>query len=107
MARWRSDCVPAVILLQELSRMVGLLMDDDGTKAMYVVSEPTIDEMLADPIVRLLMARDCVGEADLRRLIRAVSCQLTIAPSRSQPLTWSPYRRHLWVGGHRALHSNL
>jgi hypothetical protein len=30
--------------------------------------ELTLDQMLADPIVRLLMARDGVAEADLRAL---------------------------------------
>ena len=32
--------------------------------------EPSLDEILAEPIVRLLMARDGVDEADLRRLVR-------------------------------------
>jgi len=42
-------------------------------KAMRITSvEPTIDEMLADPIVRLLMDHDGVGEEDLRRLIKSV-----------------------------------
>jgi hypothetical protein len=30
--------------------------------------EPTLEELLAEPIVRLLMARDGVDEADLRQL---------------------------------------
>ena len=38
--------------------------------------EPTIDEMLADPIVRLLMDHDGVGEEDLRRLIKSVGRRL-------------------------------
>ena len=32
--------------------------------------EPSIDEILAEPIVRMLMARDGVDETDLRRLVR-------------------------------------
>lgn len=31
--------------------------------------EPTLDEMLADPIVRALMKSDCVEEADIRSLL--------------------------------------
>jgi len=46
-------------------------------KAMRITSvEPTIDEMLADPIVRLLMDHDGVGEEDLRRLIKSVGRRL-------------------------------
>jgi hypothetical protein len=32
-------------------------------------SEPTLDELLADPSVRLVMARDGVEEAFVRRLV--------------------------------------
>jgi hypothetical protein len=32
-------------------------------------TEPTLDEMLADPIVRLLMLRDGVRETDVRGLV--------------------------------------
>jgi hypothetical protein len=30
--------------------------------------EPTLDELLADPIIRMLMARDGVSEAAIRQL---------------------------------------
>lgn len=40
--------------------------------------EVTIDEMLADPIVRLVMARDGVQEAELRRLIRQTAEALAL-----------------------------
>ena len=33
--------------------------------------EPTLDELLAEPIVRLVMARDGVQEIEVRRLARA------------------------------------
>lgn len=36
-------------------------------------SEPTIDEMLADPIVRLVMKRDGVEEMELRRTLNQVA----------------------------------
>jgi hypothetical protein len=35
--------------------------------------EPSLEELLADPIVRLVMARDRVKEADVRRLARAAA----------------------------------
>jgi hypothetical protein len=35
--------------------------------------EPSLDELLAEPIVRLVMARDRVKEADVRRLATAAS----------------------------------
>jgi hypothetical protein len=34
--------------------------------------EPTLDELLAEPAVRLLMSRDGVDEAALRRLAREI-----------------------------------
>ena len=36
----------------------------------WLYGEPSIDEMLSDPIVRLVMRRDDVSEADIRRAIR-------------------------------------
>jgi hypothetical protein len=33
--------------------------------------EPTIDEVMADPVIRLLMRRDSVSEAELRCTIRS------------------------------------
>jgi hypothetical protein len=35
--------------------------------------EPTLDQLLADPIVQQLMHRDRVNEPDVRRLLREVS----------------------------------
>jgi hypothetical protein len=34
--------------------------------------EPNLNELIADPMVRALMARDAVAEADLRRLMERV-----------------------------------
>lgn len=35
--------------------------------------EPTVEEMLADPIVRMIMQRDGVEEAELRRTLRRLA----------------------------------
>ncbi|MFQ5763848.1 MAG: hypothetical protein ACE5GT_02875 [Rhodospirillales bacterium] len=35
-------------------------------------AEPSLDEVLADPIVRTLMARDGVGRGDIRYLVELV-----------------------------------
>jgi len=35
--------------------------------------EPSLEDLLAEPIVRLVMARDRVKEADVRRLARAAA----------------------------------
>ena len=35
--------------------------------------EPTVEEMLADPIVRMVMRRDRVEEAELRRTLRRLA----------------------------------
>jgi hypothetical protein len=34
--------------------------------------EPNLNDLIADPMIRALMARDAVAEADLRRLIDRV-----------------------------------
>jgi hypothetical protein len=41
-----------------------------------VIGEPSIEELLSEPIVRLLMASDGVAPADLRRLCIAVRARL-------------------------------
>ena len=35
--------------------------------------EPRLDELLADPLIRLVMASDAVEEADIRRLAHAAA----------------------------------
>ena len=37
--------------------------------------EPSLNDLIADPMTRALMARDAVAEADLRRLIDRVRDQ--------------------------------
>jgi hypothetical protein len=41
-------------------------------------SEPSIDEMLNDPIVRALMAADGVDSRQLRRLLRSIAENLRV-----------------------------
>lgn len=48
--------------------------------------EPSLNDLIADPMVRALMARDAVAEADLRRLIDRVRDKLdygTRSPNRA------------------------
>lgn len=45
--------------------------------------ELTLDQMLDDPIVRQLMARDGVAEADLRALAARVRPRRATPPARS------------------------
>ncbi len=42
-------------------------------------AEPSLTEVLGDPLVQLIMQRDGVKEADLRRLIDAARRRLTAA----------------------------
>jgi hypothetical protein len=44
--------------------------------------EPPLSEILRDPLTRLLMARDGVDEASLRRLLRHMSQRLKRMPER-------------------------
>jgi hypothetical protein len=44
--------------------------------------EPPIDELLRDPLTRLLMARDGVAEATLRRLLERIGKRLVRKPER-------------------------
>lgn len=44
--------------------------------------EPPIDELLRDPVARLLMERDGVDEAMLRRLLEQVGQRLLRNPER-------------------------
>jgi hypothetical protein len=46
-------------------------------------TELSLDEMLADPIVRVVMRRDGVDEAHLRDLVRRVAGRLRQAEPRS------------------------
>lgn len=39
-----------------------------GTEVCWLAAEPALNDMLADPITQLLMRRDGVQEAEIRRL---------------------------------------
>lgn len=39
-----------------------------GTEVCWLAAEPALSDMLADPITQLLMRRDGVQEAEIRRL---------------------------------------
>jgi hypothetical protein len=45
--------------------------------------EPPIDELLRDPVAKLLMARDGVDEATLRRLLERVGRRLHEEPEHA------------------------
>lgn len=47
------------------------------------IVELTLDEMMADPIVRLMMHRDQVSEMDVRRLIGTMAATLDSLPGSS------------------------
>jgi len=51
-------------------------------------AEPSLNEVLEDPIVRLLMQGDRTGESEVRRLIEQVRTSLT-QPDDSGPVTRS------------------
>ena len=40
-------------------------------------AEPSLDEVLSDPIIRLLMQGDRTGESEVRKLIERVRASLT------------------------------
>jgi hypothetical protein len=49
------------------------------------VTEPTLDALLAEPIVRLLMARDGVEESALRRLASEIRARIAARASQARP----------------------
>jgi hypothetical protein len=44
----------------------------------YLNAEPSVDEILDDPIVRLLMCGDGTGENEVRRLVETVRVALNV-----------------------------
>ncbi|WP_147252987.1 hypothetical protein [Thalassospira profundimaris] len=59
----------------------------------YVDHELSIDEMLADPIVRTLMAYDRITEKDIRKtLARVASARETNAPRLARHRTQQPLK---------------
>lgn len=51
-----------------------------GTDVCWLAAEPALSDMLADPITQLLMRRDGVQEAEIRRLAQ----RLRLAGARRQ-----------------------
>lgn len=49
-------------------------------------AEPTVDDMLADPIVQLVMQRDGVEEAELRRTLRRLAVARGAAHRKVRPV---------------------
>ena len=49
----------------------------------WLRGEASVDELMADPIVRLVMRSDGVSEGELRALLRTASARLTTNPSAS------------------------
>lgn len=61
-------------------------MDQGSSIMQCLCEEPSLNDLFADPMVRTLMARDSVVEADLRRLIDRVRDKLdygTRSPNRA------------------------
>lgn len=48
-------------------------------RKLWLYGEPAIDEMLLDPVIRLMMRCDDVSEADIRRTIRPARDRLRCA----------------------------
>jgi hypothetical protein len=47
----------------------------------WIQREPSLADMMRDPIFRAVMTRDQVAEADFRRLIETVRSRLDVSPS--------------------------
>lgn len=60
-----------------------------GSKTVTPLRELTLDEMLADPIVHLVMRRDGVQEHHVRSLMARVREQSSVGPARRTPGLWS------------------
>lgn len=48
----------------------------------WFAGEPTLEDTLADPIVRAVMKRDEIEIENLRRFLKDVSCRLKAQPQR-------------------------
>jgi hypothetical protein len=72
----------------------------DGDTAISQCPEPSVDEMVDDPIVRALMAADGVDPRELRRLLQSIAARLherrvedrQIAPFHDRPTQRNPRR---------------
>lgn len=48
-------------------------MTDSSLNTMFRAAEPPVDEMLADPLVHMVMKRDGVSREEILRVLRCVS----------------------------------
>lgn len=48
-------------------------MTNNSLNTMFRAAEPPVDEMLADPLVHLVMKRDGVSREEILRVLRCVS----------------------------------
>lgn len=48
-------------------------MTNSSLNTMFRAAEPPVDEMLADPLVHLVMKRDGVSREEILRVLRCVS----------------------------------
>ena len=62
--------------------------------------EPTLDEMLSDPIVRVLMQRDGVRDEDVRLLVRDVAGRLQRTGFRQRRAAATPFSDDVPFGHH-------
>ncbi len=53
--------------------------------------EPNLNDLIADPMIRALMARDAVAEADLRRLMDRVRDRFVHG---ADPIGRPPHKAH-------------
>ena len=42
----------------------------------WLTGEPTLGEVLADPVIQLIMRRDCVDPENIRALLRGIGASL-------------------------------
>jgi hypothetical protein len=49
----------------------------------WLCGEPTLDEMLADPIVRIVMARDGVSDETVRSVLEEAAKRLRLRPGET------------------------
>src|SRR3977135_3062736 len=73
--RTRLEFLPLIFMPMDVSRKRdrGTTTFNDGETAMAPCPEPSVDEMVDDPIVRALMAADGVNPRQLRRLLRSIA----------------------------------
>ena len=59
----------------------------------WLTGEPTLEEMLADPVIQLMMRRDCVDPDNLQALLRDVGARLPDAELRPDQQYRNPTKR--------------